>query len=401
MVSAMKKIFNIFKSEMLNIFKDPGCVLIMVGGIFLYGLFYIIPFSTHILRDVPIGVIDFDNTSMSRELIRNFDSNEFIKVYSRPQNIELAKEEYYQDKIKAFVVIPKDFEKNLLRGGNSYISSYEDSAFLIIYKQVATGVITTANALGAKVEIASLMKKGISKQQAMTIKLPFEFVENPLFNPIGSYLNYLYPLVLILILQQTMLTGIGILGATIKERLNGYKIRNKEGEITDMKLDKISEFSDNPYEIVFGKSLAYTSLYLIYSLLYFLILPPLVVYNSTYNILPMCLILIPFLFSTAFLGQSLVYFYQERESALLLLIVTSVPMIFLPGFIWPKECIPSILLFFSKFIPSTSAIDGLIKINQMGATFSQVLKDFLLLLGLCLLYFFCAVQVIKKLTKIK
>ena len=388
----MKKIFNIFKSELKEVFTDQGTILIMVGAIFLYGIFYMVPFSKQMLRDVPIAVVDLDNSSLSREFIRDLNSNEMIEISSRPISIEDAQEEYYQNKIRAYIVIPKDFEKDVLRGGNSFISAYEDSAFLIIYKQIATGLATTVSSLDAKIEVGSFMKKGLSKEQSINIKLPFDFVQLPLYNPIGSYQNYIYPLILVLILQQTMLLGVGMLGGTIKEKLRGINIWSEDGKIVEVKQEKVSEFSDNPMEIVLGKSLAYVLIYFIYSLIYFLVFPAFVVYDMTYNP-SMFIILIPFLFAVAFLGQAMVYFYAERENSLFILIVTSVPMLFQPGFVWPKECIPMWLKCISYFIPTTPAMDGLTRINQMGASFYQVQGDFWQLILLCCLFFFLACKV--------
>lgn len=389
----MMNLFKIVKNELKTMITDPGTILIMFCGFFMYGLFYTIPFATHVLKQVPIGVIDYDNSSISREFIRDLNSNEYLHVVSRPVDIDDAKEQYYQNKIRAYVIIPKDFERDIYRGGHSFISSYEDSAFLIIYKQVATGVMTTSLSLGAKVEIGSFMKKGLSKQQAMSIKLPFEFVQIPLYNPAASYQNYIYPLVLILILQQTMLVGVGLLGGTLKEKLRGFKKWTKEGFI-ETKLEKVCEFSNNPAEIVLGKGLAYFGLYFVYSLFCFLIFPAYLAYDMTYN-MSMFLILIPFLFSITFLAQAMIYFYSERENSLFILIATSVPMIFLPGFVWPKECIPVWLAVFSKLIPATSAMDGLTRINQMGASFWQVQTDFWVLIALCVLYFYLACKVTK------
>ncbi len=388
----IKNILKIWKNEIISMFKDPGALLIMVGGVFMYSLFYLVPFSNQILRDVPVGVVDFDNSSLSRELIRNLDSNEFIKVFSRPRDMKDAETQFYENKIKAYVLIPKDFEKDIFRGGNSFVSLFEDSSYLIIYKQVTTGVQTTAGALGAKLEIGKFMKKGLSKQQAMRIKLPFEFVQVPLYNPAGSYENYIYPLVLILILQQTMLVGAGLLGGTKREFCEKAR---KKGDLTA----HFCEFTQNPMEIVLGRSFAYVSLYLFYSIFCFLAYPSLFVYAMTYNIGLLYLFLVPFFFSVSFLAQALVYFYTERENSLMILVVVSLPMIFLPGFVWPKESMPFWVISFSKFIPATSAMDGLTRVNQMGASFPQVQVDFYWLIGLCILYFILACKVTKNLCK--
>ena len=389
-------IIKILKNEFVEIFKDPGSSLIMVGAIFLYSLFYTIPFANNALRNVPIGVVDNDNTSFSQKFIRDLNATEYIEVIETPKDIEDAKSEYYKNKIRAFVLIPKDFERDIKRGNPSFVSSYTDSAYLIIYKNIATAVATVAGETGAKIEVGTLMKKGTPKEVAKSLVNPVEFVQNPLYNPIGSYQNYIYPLILIMILQQTMLIGVSMLNATLRERISGFKERGENGDWKLTKLNAINPYSNNPIEIVIGKSLAYVLLYSIYALIFFLIFPTFVTYDMTYNLIPMFLILVPFLFASAFLGISLVYFCKKREISFFIMIVSSVPLIFLPGFVWPRESIPTVLNVLSKFIPFETAADGLVKINQMGASFCQVQKDFWILLGLCCLYFVAACYTMKK-----
>ena len=389
-------IIKILKNEFVEIFKDPGSSLIMVGAIFLYSLFYTIPFANNALRNVPIGVVDNDNTSFSQKFIRDLNATEYIEVIETPKDIEDAKSEYYKNKIRAFVLIPKDFERDIKRGNPSFVSSYTDSAYLIIYKNIATAVATVAGETGAKIEIGTLMKKGTPKEVAKSLVNPVEFVQNPLYNPIGSYQNYIYPLILIMILQQTMLIGVSMLNATLRERISGFKERGENGNWKLTKLNAINPYSNNPIEIVIGKSLAYVLLYFIYALIFFLIFPTFVTYDMTYNLIPMFLILVPFLFASAFLGISLVYFCKKREISFFIMIVSSVPLIFLPGFVWPRESIPTVLNVLAKFIPFETAADGLVKINQMGASFCQVQKDFWILLGLCCLYFVAACYTMKK-----
>ena len=392
----VSNIIKICKDELKIIFTDAGCLLVMVGAIFMYSIFYMMPFSNQATREVPIGIIDNDSSAMSREFVRNLNSTEYVKVENDFTDINQAKKEYYKNKIQAFVVIPKDFERDIKRGKPSFVSTYTDSAFMIIYKQVATAVATLATEFGAKIEVGTLMKKGVPKDTAIKLVMPFDLVQTPLFNPIGSYQNYIYPMVLILLLQQTMIIGACMIGSTLREKINGIRIREKDGSVKLYKLDSITPYTNNPVEIVLGKAFAYSGLYFIYAMLYFLIFPSFVVYDMTYNILPMLLILIPYLLSCAFLGQGLVYFLSKREVSFFILVSSSVPLIFLPGFVWPKEAIPALLNTVSKLIPFEPACDGLIKINQFGANFSQVQHDFWILIGLCVIYFIFACAAVKK-----
>lgn len=229
---------------------------------------------------------------------------------------------------------------------------------------------------------------------ALHIKSPFELIDIPLYNPIGSYQNYILPLICLLILQQTMLIGAGMLGATIKEQIEGGKVWSN-GEIVEYKINKVNEICDNSLEIVMGKACAYVLLYFIYALIFMYLFPTILVYKITFN--PSAfLILIPFLFSVAFLGQALVGLYTNRENSLMILIITSVPMVFMPGFVWANESLPFLIKLIGFFVPSTPASIGLIGINQMSASFSMVQGAFWHLLLLCILYFLCACKVVDR-----
>jgi ABC-2 type transport system permease protein len=77
------------------------------------------------------------------------------------------------------------------------------------------------------------------------------------------------------------------------------------------------------------------------------------------------------------------------------LIPSSVPFIFLSGFVWPLEAMPTAVNLFAKLIPSTSAMHGLVRLNQMSAGFDMTFDDCLILWILCLFYYFLALQITK------
>lgn len=372
----LNKIKQVFICEWHNMLNDRGAALIMIGAVFLYSIFYLAPFHNHIAREIPIGVINQDNSALSRNVIRALNANEMIKVAEFYDNLEQAKTAFYQNKIHAFIVIPQNFTHDIRRGKVTTVAAYLDSAYLIIYKQLTGGINEVFSAIGAKIEIQSLTKQGFKKQQAYTIKNPIDFIQIPLFNPVGSYQNYIYPMVLILVLQQTMLIGISILFGTREER------KQKDNE--------------NAAILVLGRGLAYASLYLIYALIFFLLFPLIATYPASRNIFDLLLFLIPFLLSTAFLGQTLSAVCKTRECCFFILIPSSVPFIFLSGFVWPLEAMPAAVNLFAKLIPSTSAMHGLVRLNQMNASFYMTLSDCLILWILCLFYYFLALQIAKK-----
>lgn len=380
MVSTMKYFFNVIKSEYKHFFKESGAMLIMIIGVIAYSIFYMFPYSSEVIKDVPVAVIDNDCSSLSKEFIRRLDASDSLKVVSKQIDVNTAKNKFFNNEIRGYIIIPNTFEKDILRGKQSVVSLYADSSYLILYKSVYSGTFQTATELGARIEVGKMMKKGMPKQLAMAIKQPFEFVTTPLYNPAGGYATYVYPMILILILHQTLVVGIGLMQGTKYELKESFCEEKK----SNLNID------------ILAKCTAYVVLYLFYSIFYFLIYPALVVYPMSYNIIPLFMLLVPLFYGAALFSYTISYFFKTRESALLLLVVTSLIFIFIPGLIWPREAIPNVINIISFFVPATCGVDGIIKINQMNATFWDVKYDFLWLIFLCVLYFYTAKSVITK-----
>lgn len=364
----IKSILKIFIEELRVIYKDPATLLVMVFGVVAYSMFYAIPYSTELIRDIPIAVIDNDHSSISRKLIEDIDATENVKVIEQSTNIEEALDYFYQGKIYGYVVIPKDFQKDIKSTKTADIGLYTDSGYLIIYKQVVTGIMTATGTLSAKIEVKREMKKGTPRKLAITKANPVDYIEMPLYNPSGGYESYIYPLVLVLILQQTMLVAVGLLGGTRREKNADKDIKNIP-------------------QTILGRGLAYSFVYFFHALFFFMVIPVMFSFAHTKDYFSLLLIIIAFLLASSFLAQAINIFFKKREDSFLLIVATSVPMIFLPGFIWPKEAIPQWLNILASFLPSTIAIDGITKINQMGANFMEVVHDFIFLILLGILYF--------------
>ena len=373
----MKIFFELLKKEYKRFFSDQGAFLIMIIGVLVYPIIYAIPYAPELVNNMPVGVIDYDNTKLSRQLIRMVNENENTDVIKNLSDPNEAQKEFYKGKIKGYFIIPYNFEHNILKGEKSQISLYSDSAYLIIYKQITSSINKSAKLLSSGIELNKIMKEGKTKNEGIKILQPYELVSIPLYNSQGGYSSYIYPLVLLLIIQQTFLVGIGLVGATQRE--------NKEKFL-------------NPHLTILSKTICYSSTYFIYSCIYFLLLPWILKYGIYYNF-TMFLIIIPFLFAVCLLGQTLTCLFKEREYSIITLASLGLPFLILPGFIWPKEAMPYWLNIISRFVPSTSAVDGMIKLNQMNAKFSQVYLDFVILIGLCVLYYFGAYLTLKKLNR--
>lgn len=396
----MKELLHVWREEYRCIFADKGLLMIFFGAVFFYSIFYPIPYSNEVLKDAPLAVVDLDHSSLSRKLARMVDAHESTRVAAQPASQHEAEQLFFARKVHGILIIPHDFERRILRGEQSSVTAYSDASYFLLYKQVMTGITVATGTLSAGIEIKRLQAGGFSEVRAKSARDPLPLVAVPLFNPSGGYASYVVPAVLVMILQQTLLIGIGMRGGTARENRKadapphpafGHLLPHGEGIIEKQPLFQ----SATVFAVVLGKSAAYLSIYLFNSAYYFVLLPRL--YNFPQRIAPpdLLLLLLPFLLAVIFLGLSLSTLFLNRESSMLALMFTSLPALFLAGFSWPKEAMPSWLRAISYLLPSTAGTDGLLRINQMGASLQHVRFDVLVLWGLAGLYF-CLACLLKR-----
>lgn len=373
----MKEFVRVLREEFRNIFADKGVLMIFFGAIFFYSIFYPIPYTNEVLKNVPVAVVDLDHSSLSRKLARMVDAHESTAVTAKPANLLEAEQLFFKRKAHGILIIPHDFERKILRKEQSTVTVYSDASYLLYYQQVMTGVGVAAGTLSAGIEIKRMQGGGFTEAQAKEARDPLPLISVALFNPSGGYASYVVPAVLVIILQQTLLIGIGMLGGTAREeREQTFPFATRmPGSIVAM---------------VLGKGAAYLSIYLFNAAYYFIVLPRLYRFPQRIDPLDLALFVLPFLLAVIFLGLTLSTLFRQRETSMLALMFTSLPALFLAGFSWPKESIPLWLRTVSYLLPSTAGTDGLLRINQMGASLHDVRFDVIVLWGLALLYFFLA-----------
>ena len=99
----------------------------------------------------------------------------------------------------------------------------------------------------------------------------------------------------------------------------------------------------------------------------------------------------PFVLATSLLGQAVGARFRNPETPVILFIALSIPLLFLVGFAWPREAIPEPVLAVGSMFPSEFGIDGLVHVNQTGASLREVHRDWRGLWCLTGVYFVLAV----------
>jgi ABC-2 type transport system permease protein len=357
-IPARMSVAQAFAAEYRRVLGDRGVFGLIVMGPILYGALYPQPYVGQLLRNVPIAVVDDDESDLSRTIIQALNADEAIKVAARPATLAEARVALTRREVFAIVGIPAGAERDVLKGDGARLPAYVDSAYFLLYNRTLQGIQEAVGAVSAETLSRGARSDGSLYRAAMTRASPIEILNQPLFNPTGGYGSYVVPAAFILILQQTLAMGSATLGGVAFEQ-GARRARRLRGAPA----------------AVMGQGLAHLLLALPAFALYLIILPRLYGFSAVGSPAEMFALAVPFILAVSFLGQFVGAWFQRRETAVLLLIAFSLPLFFMIGVSWPLEAVPEGLRIFSGIFPSTAGIDGLVRLNQMGATLADVSKD--------------------------
>lgn len=379
----MNGLLDVFRDEFRRIFAVKPAFSVLVLGAIFYALFYPQPYLNESLRDVPIAIVDRDGTQSSRDFARSVDATPDVAITEELPDLASAEREVYGRRISGILVIPQYFERELLHGRPSPVALYADASYFLIYQRVAGAVAAVARTIGVEVETARLIGIGVDPVLASAATDPLRLTAVPVFNPEGGYATYVLPAAFVLLLQQMLLMGVALLG-TMPDTNPATPNYNRPLPVT----------------VLAGKLLAYLALQAIILPVYLIVLPYLYGLPRLGHVVPMLIFAVPFVLSVAGLGLVVAGIFRKPVRVSLVLAAAGLPLFMVAGFSWPSEAIPPVIRIVSHLVPSTSAIDGFVKLSQLGAPLSAVNPQFFTLWALAFFYNFVALlQAIREATR--
>ena len=377
-VSGLDLTWFSFIDELKTIMMDNGALLIFFFAVLAYPLIYSIAYEKNVVRDIPVTIVDLDNTSSSRQMIRMFGATKELSVSQEVSSLHEAKQLFWDGDSKGVVLVAEGFEKELLSGHQASVSVYCDASYFLIYKETLTGTMQAAGTFSAGVEIKRLMAAGSSEEQAIQLRDPMPAHFYNLYNPSGAYGSYVMPGIILIILQQTLLIGIGMIGGAGKERRNNRVI--KPGV----------RVREGMFSVVFGKGLAYFILYLANIAFTLVYLSKWFDFPDKGSFTDVSILLVPYLFSVIFMGLMISMLFQRREHSIMALVFVSPIVLFVSGLSWPESSIPPLLNCLGHIFPSTTMIPAFLRIRSMGVSISDVRPELFFLIAQMAVYFVLA-----------
>ena len=142
-------------------------------------------------EDMPVGVVDLDNTSTSRSIIRRLDGFQSSQVVARYASVAEARHAIQENEIYAFLYIPKGTTEQLLSARRPKISYYYNLASIMSGALLMKDLKTISTLGSAAVGQSTMRAKGYTPEQIQAFLQPIRIDLHQIGNPWTNYNAYL------------------------------------------------------------------------------------------------------------------------------------------------------------------------------------------------------------------
>jgi len=184
-------IWVIAKREMKILTKNPIYLCCMVVFPLLTMLFFTSMLDEGVPQEMPVGVVDLDNSSTSRALVRRLDGFQTSRVVAHYASVAEARHAMQQNDIYGFLYIPKGTADNLLSARRPKVSYYYSNVSIAAGSLVMKDLKTITTLGSAAVGQATMRARGFTPQQIQTFLQPIRIDLHQVANPWSNYNMYL------------------------------------------------------------------------------------------------------------------------------------------------------------------------------------------------------------------
>ena len=281
----LNDILRITRYEYQSILHSLPILVVLGGGIFLYGILYNYMYSPNVLRDVPVVVVDESQTPLSRHYIRLLDATPQVRVQGIITNMPEARKRMKETEVAGILSLPADFDAKVGRGEEAVFVSFNNTMAFLSYAALKEAFSGAMLALDDSVRPYQMVFLNPNVVQPVINTPSIQVQGIALYNESGGYATYLIPAVLMVIIFQTMVMVISMRCG--KE--NEQRMRPLLG------VSRHDSFGGMAINIVIGKSVVYVGFYALFAIFLLGLLP--LVFDLPHLASPLLLIqlMIPFL----------------------------------------------------------------------------------------------------------
>lgn len=364
-------ILAVAKREVKRLLGRPIYLFSMVLAPLFAFVFFTTLMDDGLPYDLPAGVVDEDNSSVTRQIVRNLDAFQQTKIVCHYDNFADARQAMQRGEIYAVYYIPKGTTQLALSSKQPTVSFYTSASYLVpasleyrdmkMMSEYASGAITRS----------TLYAKGYTEDQAMAmlqpIKMEMHAVNNPGLNYSIYLSNSLLPAILMLLIFQVTIFSI----------------------YSEIKFDSAKKWlaltDNNVYKAVIGKLLPQYVIWVLMGFVYLVILYGICKFPLNCGFMPMMVLMMVFVFVCQWFGVFLCGAVPSLRWALSLATLWGVLSIPISGFSFPQMAFPPAIKALSYLFPMRYYF--LIYVDQAlnGLPFGYTWQFYVLLLSFLLL----------------
>jgi len=312
------------------------------------------------IKGISLAVVDMDRTATSMELTRLLSASSKVDIVARIHSYEEAVDLLYRQKIQGFLWFPKGFEKKLLKLEGANVKLYLNTTRFLPSNDLNKAVNMVMMTAGSGVRLRYLEVHGINPKHAMELINPVLPEIRPIYNPTNNYGDFLLPGLLFLILQQTLLIGMG----------ESVAVDNEEG-----KLGRYLKGENSVFAYITGKTAYYLFLYFSYFLIFFWGVYPALEVHATGNMMALLAVGMLFALVISMLAILLGSMIKSQVRYMAIMAFTTYPFFLTSGYSWPVVAMPLPIQWLSQLIPTTHFLHAGTRIVVMGGSWVDIMPD--------------------------
>lgn len=350
----MIEYWKTFCHVLIHLIKKPLWLLVLIS-LSMMSLVY----GNHVWK-LPVALVDLDHSNMSRSLARKLNSMSRLEIIHYSVEMDTRKD-LANKKIFAVIIIPKDTEKNILKGEDISIQASGDATNRLPNGLIQKDILSVYEDTIFEYNKSLAMKSNWSSKDFDSFFQPINPTLIDLYNAGVSFSAIIFPGLVSMILQQSLLVACVTITLGLKR---------EDGDLMSFR------------EFLGGVSATFP-IWIILSFVVYIILPNVLGYRQTASITEVLVITIPFIFSVIGLSRIITECLLHSGLIYLTLPFITLPVFFISGTIWPLQAMPVAVRFIAYLLPSTWATKAMVGINQMSLPLNDVAKEilFMFILG--------------------
>ena len=364
----LNDIWLVFSNEVRRVFSDRMVLLIFFIAPLLYPLIFCFLYKNENVENMPVAVVDEAPCPESKRFIHKLEATPELSTAYRCGNIGEAEQLLKDHDVRAVFYFPLDFSQNLAEMRTAHVIVYADMSSFYYYKAALTGGNSVLIDEMHTIELQRYELAGLTDKEASIQMQPVVTETITAFNPTGGYGSFFLPILMILVIHQTLFLGICILCGEAfenKKSLNLIPARLRHGSI---------------HRVTMGRSLCYLLIYIPITILDLWFIPRWFHLPQLGNLYTIMGFVLPLILAVIFFGMTIGnLFVRQKISPMLCFVFFSLALFFLTGMVWPQESMPPFWHAFSLLFPSTPGVQGYVKIASMGANLAEVRSEYMTL----------------------